>query len=152
MKAMEQTKKKRRWWIIPLLLLLLLAIVGTTAILLDAPSRREVKSLSFGDVDFSNLRDGTYIGSFKGKQGSLRNATVEVTISAGAVSNLRVLIGAIGDDGAPAEIGNGQTVLDLFDSALLQRTLQVDVVSGATLTSKAHLKALEYALLQAQIQ
>lgn len=150
MKAMEQTKKKHRWWIIPLLLLLILAVVGTTAILRDAPSRREVNSLSIGDIDFSNLQDGSYIGSFEGKKGSLRDAKVEVTISAGAVSNIRVLKGAISDDGTPVEIGYGQTVLNLFGSVLSQKTMQVDVVSGATLTSKAHLKALEQALLAAQ--
>lgn len=150
MKAMAQTKKKHRWWIIPLLLLLILAVVGTTSILCDAPSRREVKSLAIGDVDFSNLRDGSYIGSFEGKKGSLRDAAVEVTISSGAVSNVRVLKDAISDDGTPAEIGDGRTVLDLFSSVLSQKTLQVDIISGATLTSKTHLKALEQALLAAQ--
>ena len=150
MKSTVTTKKKRRWWILPILLLLILGAVGTTAVLADAPSRREVSAISIGEIDFSNLRDGTYSGSFVGAKGSLRDATVEVEIANGDVSNIRILKGAIDEIGAPQEIGQGKTAMDLFRAVLRQRTMQVDVVSGATLTSKAHLKALENALLQAQ--
>jgi len=150
MKASEQTKKKRRWWLIPTLLLLVLCAVGATAVLRDAPSRREISALSIGAVDFSNLKDGTYTGSFLGTEGSLRDATVEVEIVNGSVSDIRILKGAVDEAGTPQELGSGKTAADLFDSVIAQKTLQVDVISGATLTSKTHLKALESALLQAQ--
>jgi uncharacterized protein with FMN-binding domain len=38
----------------------------------------------------------------------------------------------------------------LFRHVIESQSLQVDVISGATLTSKAHLKALENALEQAE--
>ncbi|WP_368487958.1 FMN-binding protein [Clostridium sp. BJN0013] len=37
---------------------------------------------------------------------------------------------------------------DLFQKVIELQSLQVDIISGATLTSKAHLKALENALKQ----
>ena len=144
------TKKKRRWWLIPILLLLALCAVGTAAVLSDAPSRREISSLPIGDVDFSNLKDGTYIGSFVGTESNLRDTTVEVVVADGSISNIRILKGAVDDAGAPQEIGKYKTAYDLFDAVLLKKSMQVDLISGATLTSKTHLKALEQALLKAQ--
>ena len=144
------TKKKRRWWIIPILLLLVLCAVGTAAVLSDAPSRREISALSIENVDFTNLKDGTYIGSFVGTKSNLRDTTVEVVIASGSVSSIRILKGAVEEMGAPQEIGKGKTAYDLFDAVVAKKTLQVDTISGATLTSKTHLKALEQALLQAQ--
>jgi uncharacterized protein with FMN-binding domain len=38
----------------------------------------------------------------------------------------------------------------LYGSVIEAQSLRVDAISGATLTSKAHLKAVEAALLQAQ--
>ena len=150
METTRSTKKKRRWWIIPILLLLILVAVGTAAVISDAPSRKELQSLIVEDVDFSSLQDGTYVGSFVGAKGSLRDATVEVAVVNGEVSDIRILKGAVDETGAPLEIAQGKTADDLFDAVLQQKTLQVDVISGATLTSNAHLKALENALLQAQ--
>jgi uncharacterized protein with FMN-binding domain len=76
--------------------------------------------------------------------------SVEITITGGYVSDIRILKGAIDESGAPLDIGQSMSTYDLFDSVLTQKTMQVDVVSGATLTSNAHLKALENALQQAQ--
>lgn len=44
----------------------------------------------------------------------------------------------------------GISIGDLFRHVIESQSLQVDVISGATLTSKAHLKALENALEQAK--
>lgn len=51
---------------------------------------------------------------------------------------------------AKKKIGKGQTIKNLFDEIIENQSLQVDVVSGATLTSKAHLNAVENALKQAE--
>jgi len=145
-----KTKKKRRLWLIPVILLLLIAVLAVVVYFTDAPSRAELASLSFQEIDFSNLQDGTYLGSFTGTKGSLRDVTVEVTVSGGSVSNIAILKGSVDESGNPQEIGKGKTAYDLFESVLEKKSMQVDVVSGATLTCNAHLKALENALLQAQ--
>lgn len=143
-------KKKRRLWLIPVILLLLLAIPIVAVYFADAPSRAELQSLTFGTIDFGRLKDGSYSGSFVGTKGNLRDATVDIVVTGGVVSDMRIRKGAIDESGNAQEIGKGKTAYDLLNSALRQKTLQVDVVSGATLTSNAHLKALENALLQAQ--
>lgn len=149
MKLKTQTKK-RRWWIVPAALLALLCIGVAAGYLVDLPARRELMDLEIGNVDFQNLRDGTYTGVYKGTAGHMRDASVEVTVADGEVSAIRVLQGAVDEAGVPVELSGGLTVGTLFDRVLADRSLQVDVISSATLTSKAHLKALENALSQAQ--
>ena len=146
----KRKQKKRRLWLIPVIVVLLCVVFGLIAMMRDAPNRQELASLTIGEIDFTSLRDGTYTGSFVGSEGNQRDATVEVTISSGAISNIRVIKGAVDASGVAADIGGGNTVYALFDEVLSQETMQVDVVSGATLTSKAHLKAFENALQQAQ--
>lgn len=138
-----------------MVLLVLLAVVGVGLLggfLADAPSRREAGKLSFSDVKFKNLVDGTYIGEFKGKKSRLRDAEVEVMISEGEISDITILKGAVDKEGKPMELTGGRDINDLFNDAIQSQTLQVDVISGATLTSKTHLKALENALEQAQVK
>lgn len=60
--------------------------------------------------------------------------------------------GSLADDKQETEIKKGITINHLFDEVIKSQTLQVDVISGATLTSKAHLKALEDALKQAETE
>ena len=150
MKKNGKEKKKRRLWLIPVILLLVIAIPVIAMYFVDAPSRAELESLTFAAIDFDRLQDGRYVGSFAGTKGSLRDATVEVEIVNGSISDIRILKGAVDDAGAAQEIGKGKTAYDLFDAVLSKKSMQVDLISGATLTSKTHLKALEQALLQAQ--
>ncbi len=146
----SQKKRKRRFWLIPVTLVLLLAIGGAAGFISDMPSRQELQALAIGSVDFHNLKDGTYVGSFIGEKGNLRDATVEIAVTDGVVTDLRILKGAVDENGVPVDLGDGRSAYGLLENALAQKSMQVDVVSGATLTSKAHLKALENALLQAQ--
>jgi uncharacterized protein with FMN-binding domain len=142
--------KKRLGWLISLVILLVLGTVGTVAMIADAPSRQELQALVIDDVNFSVLKDGVYTGSYSGTKGSKRDATVEVTILHGEVASIRTLKGAVDETGDPLDLGDGVTIDTLFAAVLDHQSLQVDTISGATLTSKAHLKALETALLQAQ--
>ncbi|MNW67989.1 FMN-binding domain protein [compost metagenome] len=57
--------------------------------------------------------------------------------------------GALDKEGKPAVLTGGVSIGDLFSNIVKSQSLQVDVISGATLTSKVHLKALENALKQA---
>ena len=146
----HRARKRRRFWLIPVILLLLLAIIGLVALVSDAPARQELANLTFGEIDFAHLNDGTYTGSYTGTRSNLRDATVEVTIIGGVITDIRVVSGAADENGTPTELKNGQTILDLFSRVREAQSLHVDTISGATLTSNAHLKALELALEQAQ--
>ena len=93
---------------------------------------------------------GTYIGDYTGTKGGFRNSTVEVTISGGKITKITIRKGAIDKNGNPTELSGGLTIYDLFKKVMEKESLQVDAISGATLTSKSHLKALENALKQAK--
>lgn len=142
-----KTGKKRSKVLIVFLVIIGLATIGSgIAFMVDRPLRQELKNLVIENIDFTKVKDGTYIGNYKGIKGSSRNATVKVNISSGEISEIKIIKGAIDKNGKPLEIANGLTINNLFQKVIERKSLQVDVVSGATLTSKAHLKALENAL------
>jgi len=136
-------------------MVLLLIIGGIGAVLIggivfSAPGRREVSELVIEKVSFSNLQDGIFTGEYVGKKGRMRDAAVEVTIKGGEVAAIKIVKGAVDKNGRALELTRGKSVQDLFQNALDTKSLAVDVISGATLTSKAHLKALEDALKKAK--
>ena len=136
-------------WNVVLIVTLVISGLALAGILIDGPGRREIAGLSFPSINFKKLHDGTYIGDYKGTKSHLRDAQVKVTISGGEISDIEILKGAVDKEGKPAVIKSGKSIADLFDDVVKSETLQVDVISGATLTSKTHLKALEDALEQA---
>lgn len=149
MSKSEKRKGKTKMWITIVVIVAILGGAALAGILADAPGRREIGELTFSDVGFKNLRAGTFIGEYKGTKAHTRDVKVEITVSGGEISDIKVLKGALSKDGTSAELTGGRSVDDLFNSAVQSQTLKVDVISGATITSKAHLKALENALEQA---
>lgn len=143
---------KFKVWIGLLIVVGVLAAAGIGGILFSAPGRNEVRRLAIGPVDFDKLRDGTYVGEYTGTKDHTRDTRVVVTITAGKITDIKILKGALDKEGKPAELTGGRSVGDLFGNVVNSQSLQVDVISGATLTSKAHLKALENALKQAQME
>jgi uncharacterized protein with FMN-binding domain len=73
-----------------------------------------------------------------------------VTVEAGKVSDIDLLEGPSYKNGQPVKLTGGLTIDDLSQKVIDAQSLQVDVISGATLNSKTHLKAVENALAQAQ--
>lgn len=152
MQAAKKRRRKIRVWIVILSIVGVIALGLGGAVILTAPGRKELQTMVIGDVNFKKLRDGVYTGEYRGTKDSSRNTTVEVTVSSGAVTKIKVTEGALAGGKQTAEIRNGLSINDLFETVVKSRSLQVDVISGATLTSKAHLKAVENALEQAEIK
>ncbi len=134
-------------WI--LIVLGVLAAAMGIGILATAPGRQELKEMTFPDKAFGNLAEGTYVGEYKGAKDSFRNEKVQITVSGGKVSDIKVLEGSVIKDGKPIELRNGQSIDDLSSRVIKDQSLHVDIISGATLNSNAHLKAVENALAQA---
>lgn len=101
----------------------------------------EARNLEILDIDFSTLNDGAYTGYYEGGMYKWRENECEVQVLTGAVTGIDLL-------SSKAEYT--REFLDtLYNRVIRQQTLQVDVVSGSTLDSKACLKAIEDALLKA---
>lgn len=152
MKEVKKRKRKRRFKVLITLLSIIFVIVlaGIGAVIWDAPARAELKNMVIAEVYFENLNDGVYTGEYRGTKNSLRDAAVEVIVESGAVIKITVTGGAYADGKGNDEIKEGISIVDLFGKVIDSKSLHVDAISGATLTTNAHLKAVENALLKAQ--
>ncbi|MEN6621687.1 MAG: FMN-binding protein [Smithella sp.] len=135
-------KRRMNGWIIILIVIVVLAAAGGIGWSFLSKEHREAKSLPLNAVNFSKLNDGTYVGTYEGGMYKWRVNEVRVTVSSGKVIQIEPLKGV-------EDQGNGSTKM-LYDRVLENQSLQVDTISGATLTSKAYLQAIENALIQAQ--
>jgi uncharacterized protein with FMN-binding domain len=135
-------KRSMTGWIIALIIVAGLAIAGGIGWSKLKEEHDEARSLPLNAVDFSKLKDGTYTGHYEGGMYKWRVNTVKVTVASGKVDQIEPVSGI-------EDQGNGSTKM-LYDRVIASQSLQVDTISGATLTSKAYLQAVEIALLQAQ--
>ncbi len=147
-----KTGKKRKgrvgmWIVLSIIGLIALGVGGM--IVFTGAGRAELQNMKIKAVDFHTLRDGVYTGAYHGSKDTFRDAGVEVTVASGAVTDIKVTQGALANEKQTAEMGKGLTIGDLFHRIIKAQSLQVDVISGATLTSNAHLKAVENALEKA---
>jgi uncharacterized protein with FMN-binding domain len=105
----------------------------------------EARSLPLDAVDFSRLNDGTYHGAYAGGMYKWRANVCDVTVMNGKVTGIQLA-------GSQDPGGKNTQHEALYDRVIEAQSLQVDTISGATLTSKAYLQAVENALVQAQVK
>jgi uncharacterized protein with FMN-binding domain len=139
----EKEKSKMIGWIITFTVVAVLATAGGVGWSRLSKEHKEARSLPLNAVDFSKLSDGTYHGVYEGGMYKWRANECEVNVSSGKVTDIQ-LVGS-GDPGSK----NTQHEA-LYDRVIQAQSLQVDTISGATLTSKAYLQAVENALIPAQ--
>ncbi len=96
----------------------------------------EVKNMPINDVDFSEIEDGEYIGEYKT---TLVSAKVKVTIEDHKIIKIEIL---------EHDNGRGKKAEKIIETVIEEQTLSVDVISGATASSKVILKAIEKSLLK----
>ncbi|HNS52135.1 MAG TPA: FMN-binding protein [Anaerolineae bacterium] len=143
-----QKKRGRRLFkgcaIVVLILVAVLAIGGTIGWSLLAKEHREARSLPLNAVDFGKLKDdGVYHGVYAGGMYEWRYNKCEVTLKDGRVAAIQLV-------GSKDPGRENAKVQPLYDRVIQVQSLQVDTISGATLTSKAYLQCIENALSQAQ--
>ena len=91
------------------------------------------------------LQDGTFTGQLV--DAYYGNVQVEATIKSGQISEVRFL--DYPSDRTTSERINSQAIPLLIQEAIQSQSYQVDIVSGATQTSKAFIESLKSALAQA---
>jgi uncharacterized protein with FMN-binding domain len=94
-----------------------------------------IKNLTIDNIDISSIPDGDYQGAFSGWRWSNE---LLVTVNNGRITDIKVL--------KDVAIPNDEYTQELFNSVIEKQSLQFDVVSGATVTSKAYLKSIQNAL------
>jgi uncharacterized protein with FMN-binding domain len=139
--TVRKGKRKMAGWIIFFIIVAMLGIGGAIGWSKLEREHREARNLPLNAVDFGNLKDGTYIGEYDGGMYHWRTNKVQVTVKAGKVTDITILEHK--ENQSPEFLGK------LYDRVMDAQSLQVDTISGATLTSKAYLQAVENALKQA---
>ncbi len=108
----------------------------------------EARNLPLAEIDFSKLSSGKYRGYYAGGMCGWRENECKVTVDSITGDSSRVTeIELVWSAEDPTQ----SFLQELYNRVIEKQSLQVDVISGATLTSKAHLKAIEDALLKSEI-
>lgn len=113
--------------------LIILLIISSIFVLMNG--MKDVETLKVDELELISLEDGSYFGSFDITRWS--NA-VEVKIE-----NHRIVEIVVLDD---VMIGLEGLSNRLFDNVIRKQSLDVDIETGTSITSKAYLKAIENAL------
>lgn len=148
MTAKENVKQKGKGIvkgcvIVLMIILAVLAAGGGIGWSLLSKEHREAASLPLNAVDFDMLNDGIYRGVYEGGRYKWRRNECDVTVTNGRVTGIQ-LVSTID----PAAENTDHEML--YERVIKAQSLQVDTISGASLTSKAYLQCVENALVQAQ--
>lgn len=142
----EKQKGKRKGkgcLIVLLIIFMVLAVGGGIGWSFISKEHREAASLPLNAVNFDQLRDGTYHGVYEGGMYRWRVNACDVTVTNNKVVGIQ--LAGSNDPGA-----KNTDYEMLYERVVQAQSLQVDTISGATLTSKAYLQCVENALIPAQ--
>ncbi|QHQ62761.1 FMN-binding protein [Anaerocolumna sedimenticola] len=132
-----KTKKKARILVVIVCVVLLIAAAYFINYMLRVNRYQEkVSNLTYNDIDISSIADGTYIGEC---DVDFIYAKVEVTVKGGKLTNVKLL---------EHKNEHGSNAEAITDKILQEQRIDVDVISGATNSSKVIKKAVENALEQ----
>jgi uncharacterized protein with FMN-binding domain len=132
--------KKKYAVILIVLLAIAAAILAGTLIMKNINANLSgLSEMKIAVIDMSKLKNGTYEGSYKVFP---VEAQVRVTVKDGAASDIKLI---------KHITGQGQAAESIPEKVVKAQSLDVDIVSGATYSSKVILKAIEIALKKEDI-
>jgi len=107
----------------------------------------EAQSVTIKDINFSKLKKGQYSGYYAGGMYGWRENECQVIVDSITGDSSKVVTIEL----TKSKADYTEQFLDtLYNRVLAKQSLQIDAVSGATLDSKACLKAIEDALIKAK--
>ncbi|PKL12576.1 MAG: FMN-binding protein [Spirochaetae bacterium HGW-Spirochaetae-8] len=95
----------------------------------------EILALEIHDIDLSSIANGNYRGTYNCER--WKN-TLEVTVQDHAITAITII--------KDVTFAKSEVTDAIFSKVIQSQSLQVDAVSGSTVTSKAYLKSMELAL------
>ena len=94
----------------------------------------DVNSITVSNLNMANITDGIYVGKYSITPVYVE---VEVTVTEHKITNIKII---------EHENGLGDKAEKIVDDVISRQSLEVDAVSGATVSSKCIIKAIENAL------
>jgi uncharacterized protein with FMN-binding domain len=128
-------------WLIALIVVVALGAGGWIGWGYLSKEHKEAKNLPIAAVDFSKVKSGKYQGAYEGGMYKWRANECIVTVTKSKVADIQLV-------SSPDPNAKKMYTNILYDRIIKAQSLQVDTISGATLTSRAYLKAVEKAVLQ----
>lgn len=125
----------KSYWKVVLYVVLIIIVVSGGLFYYMTRGLDSGREMTINNVDLSNLEDGTYTGSYQGGRWSNK---VKVTIKDNEILDIEVV-----DD---ILISQAKVLDEILARVINEQRVDVDVISEATVTSKAYLKAIELAL------
>ena len=119
-----------------LILVLCFGIVGFLK--LKSESNKAINSIQISNIDLTSVDDGSYFGEYSSGPCS---AKVKVYVKNHKIEKISLL---------KHKNGMGSKAETIVDDVVNKQTLDVDTVSGATVSSKVILKSIENALLKGE--
>lgn len=118
------------------LLVLGIVVVGISIMMFVLMNGMDkAQALELNQINLSQIEEGKYVGSFETTRWT---NTVEVTVKEHRITDIKLV-----DDVMITLEGLSDR---LFKNVIDHQTLDVDIETGSTITSKAYLKAIENAL------
>lgn len=127
-------KKKKTLLFVVLSIIVVIILVGAGVKTYLEANLNKVATAVITDVDLTEVKDGVYNGSYNALPVMVE---VKVTVSNHSITVIE-LVKHLNGQGTPAEV--------ITDKVIEAQSLQVDIVAGATYSSKVILKAIENAL------
>lgn len=129
---------KRRYKVLIIVFIFLVGVGIAFKLIIDSMEKNleELMAIQIEDIDLSNVSDGTYEGAYKA-------TPIEVNVSVTVVNHIITDI-----DITKHVTGQGESAEVIIEDVILEQSLEVDLVSGATYSSKVILLAIFDALDQ----
>jgi uncharacterized protein with FMN-binding domain len=127
---------KRRYKVLIIIVSLFIVIGIAGKLIIDKIERdmEAVMLIEIEDVDLSTISDGVYLGSYKSVPIEVH---VKVTITNHIITDIEI---------TKHVTGQGQGAEIIIDDVINEQSLDVDLISGATYSSKIILLAIKDAL------
>ncbi len=127
-------------YLMPVAIILLIILIGIAAAKPKIEANlQDLKSLTFADINLSEINDGEYTGNHKAFP---ITAEVMVNVKNHAITEIEI---------TKHDNGKGKAAEAIIGKVIEKQSLQIDAISGATYSSKVILKAIENALMKTEL-
>lgn len=127
-------RKRTKILLVTLFFLILLTSVGVYMLNKIKQELNVLTTESIPKIDLMQLEDGTYFGSY---ESLVIKVSVEVTIQNHVMTDIVIL---------EHQNGQGDDAEMIIDDVILEQSMDIDLISGATYSSRAILLAISNAL------